>query len=204
MKKTNIILIIIIGLLSSCATIYKPINPTKLNYKVSDYKDGIGLSYKYDVLQLKGNKKYAKSEDRAGVRLVAVKIVNNTDSTLNLGTDVIFYSGNKPIELITPFMMENRIKQISTAYLPYILFTFLRVNISNSYYSQSIPVGYFLGPLLTFGNVIVASSSNKNLLNELNKYDITHKEIQKGETVYGLISIDEAEFMPLSTKLIKR
>jgi hypothetical protein len=205
MRRTKFILLIVIGLLfNSCAMIYRPVNPPTLNYKMSESKDGIELSYKYDVLQLKGNKKYAKSEDRAGVRLVAVRIVNNTDSTINIGTDALFYSGIKPVELMTPYLMENTIKQSTAAYLPYLLFTFLRLNVSSGYYNTvSIPIGYFLGPMLTLGNIITANSANKNLLKELNTYDILNKDIQKGETVYGLIGIEDAEFLPLSIKINK-
>jgi hypothetical protein len=42
-----------------CAAIYKPINPPSLNYNSHDLQDGIGLSYKNDVLLEKGNRKYA-------------------------------------------------------------------------------------------------------------------------------------------------
>lgn len=205
LKRTNLILLIIVGLiLTGCAMSYQPINAPKLKYNVTDNQNGIELSYKYDVLQLKGNKKYAKSEDRIGVKLVAVKIVNNTDTTINLGTNTMIYAGNKPIDILTPYIFQNSIKQKSMAYLPYALFTFLNFNISNgSYYSQSIPVGYVLGPLLTFGNIIVASNANKNLLKELIEYDLRNKDIRKGETVYGLIGIDQGEFMPLTIRKMK-
>jgi len=82
---TKIFAIAIVFILSGCAASYKPIYPVSLNYDSHQSEDGVELSYKYDVLRQNGNKKYAKKEDKKGVKLVALKITNNTQSVVNIG-----------------------------------------------------------------------------------------------------------------------
>ena len=190
-------------MLTGCAATYRPINPTNLNYNSHDLQDGVGLSYKYDVLREKGNKKYAKKEDKKGVKLVAVKVTNNTDSVINVGKDVAFFSGNSQIFPMEPMAIKESIKQIVPGYLPYLLLTFLQLNIYQGNSVDSYPIGVVVGPAITIGNMAMAGSANKNLLNELYEYNILSRDIQKGETVYGIIGVRDMGYSPLTVKMIK-
>lgn len=190
-------------ILSSCAATYKPINPPTLNYNSHDLQDGIGLSYKYDVLREKGNKKYAKKEDKKGIKLIAVKITNNTDSIINIGKDVAFFSGQDQIFPMEPIAIKESIKQIVPGYLSYLLLTFLQLNIYQGNTVDSYPIGVVVGPGITMGNMTVAGSANKNMLNELYEYNILSRDIQKGETVYGIIGVRDMGYSPISVKMIK-
>ena len=62
--KQNVILFLALILLGSCASSYKSINPKTINYVAHDLQGDLSLSYKYDILQEYGNKKYAKKEDK--------------------------------------------------------------------------------------------------------------------------------------------
>lgn len=190
----------------SCASSYRPINPPTVYYDSHDLKDGVKLSYKYDVLREKGNKKYSKKEDTKGIRVIAVKITNYTDSTINV-SDLIFTSGSNEIAPMDPIIIKNSIKQIVPSYLPYLLLTFLKLYVTKvedgvpntEYY----PIGYVLGPGITIGNMALAGSANEEFLRELNNYNILNRDIQKGETVYGIIGFRNSGYMPISLKFRK-
>ncbi len=203
MKKIFIQTIILISVLfmSGCAASYKAINPTQLYYTAHTSRDNIQISYKYNVLQEKGNKKLAKRERRKNIQLVAIKLTNNTGRTINVRKDLIFYSGDTPIYPMTPVDIKNKLRQIVPAYLPYLLLTFTTVAFSNGYSSVSYPVGVVLGPGLTAGNMAVAATANKRLLRELNDFNILDRDIGSGDTVFGIIGIRNSGFGPISARL---
>lgn len=84
------IVLILTCVLGGCASSYRPIRPSTLNYTAPVFGNGIGLSYKYDVLKERRNKKYAAKEADHGLKLIAVKLTNNTDTVINVGRDLIF------------------------------------------------------------------------------------------------------------------
>jgi hypothetical protein len=199
LKTTILISIIYFG---GCASGYRRINPEAVYFATHDLQDGISLSYKYDVLREKGNRKYAKKEFKRGLKLVAVKVTNNTDTTIHIGQDVAFFSGQNQLMLLDPLVIKSSIKQIVPGYLPYLLFTFLRFNVYTETSYSSYPIGLALGPGLTFGNMAVSGTANKNLLDELIRYSLFNKAVTKGETVYGIIGLRSNEYLPLSIKFV--
>ena len=70
--------------LTSCASSYKPTTPKTQNYASSSKVNNVKLEYKYNLLQ----KKYAKKEVKKGVKVVAVKVTNNSDNDLMFGSDI--------------------------------------------------------------------------------------------------------------------
>ncbi|MDQ3535576.1 MAG: hypothetical protein M3421_08120, partial [Bacteroidota bacterium] len=48
---SKILTFTLVIILSGCAATYRPIDPPSLNYNSHDFQDGIGFSYKYDVLR---------------------------------------------------------------------------------------------------------------------------------------------------------
>lgn len=205
MKKVILhsLLVIVVFVFGGCAATYKNIDPPALNYSAHDLQDGISLSYKHNVLRERGNNKYAKKEDKAGVRLVAIKLTNNTDSVLRVNRDLVFYSDSNQIFPLAPMAIKNSIKQVVPAYLPYLLLTLVNLSITNNNKTQVYPIGLVLGPGIAGGNMAVAGSSNNKMLKELIEYDILSRDIQKGETVYGIIGIFDLGYNPISVKIKK-
>lgn len=197
------VILAVFFLFNGCAGIYKDINPPVLHYYNSDVSDGIGFSYKYDVLTERGNMRYAKKERRKGVKLVAVKITNNYDTTLNIGRDIIFFSGNDQVTIINPYVVQSLIKQSAVGYLFYLLLTPLQFNTidQNGRIMESYNVGLVMGPGITLINMFTAGNANARLGRELAKYNVMNRDIQSGETIYGLIGIMDTGFNPLSVKL---
>ncbi|RTY67714.1 hypothetical protein EKL97_12775 [Flavobacterium sp. LS1P28] len=205
MKLTTIIFLLsIVILLNSCASGYKPIQPASLNYISNNTLHGVTLEYKYDLL----NKKYAKKETKKGLRLVAVKVKNNTEKDLVFGKDIKlnFESGN---EL---YLLENEktfksLKQSPASYLFYLLLSpiqfFTTKTNSNGMTEQtsSTPIGLIIGPGLALGNMIVASNANKKFKTELNDYSINGKIIKKGETVFGLITFQSDNYGAIKVRV---
>lgn len=187
--------------LTGCAAVYQPINPQSLSYTSLDLQDGIGFSYKYDVLRERGNKRYAKKEFLNRIKLIAVKVTNNSDTVINIGKNAAFYSDQHQVLPIDPMQVKETIKQIVPSYIPYILLTFVNLYISDGSGTTRIPIGLALGPIFTVSNLTKAGSSNKILLRELNKFNLLNKDIEKGETVYGIIGIRDNSYGQLSVKM---
>jgi hypothetical protein len=186
---------------SGCASSYTTINPRGINYSAYDLQPGVSFSYKYDVLREKGNKKYAKKENNKNIKLIAVKITNQTDSVLNVSRDLVFYSGNRQVNPIEPMTIKNTLKQTVPIYLLYLLLTPLHLNVYNENTVESYSIGLFVGPGLTIGNMAVAGTANNKMYAELMEYDIMDKEIPIGGTIYGLMGIWETSYDPISVKL---
>lgn len=75
-----VLVCIFMSSLFSCASRYKMIEPESINYLSVKEDKGVKFEYKYDLL----SKKYAKKEEKKGVKIVAVKVTNNSGSDLKL------------------------------------------------------------------------------------------------------------------------
>ncbi len=189
---TKITLSVISVVLMSCASGYKVITPKSINYISKSMSDNITLEYKYDLL----DKKYAKKEVKKGVKLVAVKIVNNSDRDMVLGRDMnlIFENGNS-VNILENDKAFKTLKQSPASYLWYLLLTPLNFYTyeTNSRgveeTTSSTPIGLILGPGLAGGNMIASGSANKKFKEDLSKYNIYGEVISKGETKFGLIAV---------------
>lgn len=202
------IIVAISATLTGCASAYKPIQPQYQNYMAHDLTDGISLSYKYDVLQDVGNKKNAKKEDKNGVRVIAVKITNNSDSIICIGKNAAFYSGYNQLMPLSPKIILEEVGQSPASHLLYLLLMPMNLYTTKQTASgtetKSFPIGLIIGPGIALGNLAVASNSNANLEIELIKNDLIGRDIQKGETIYGIVAFKGLGYLPLTIKKLKR
>ena len=205
MKIIKITLLLTIALtLTTCASGYKMIEPQSINYISSNESDGVKLEYKYDLL----DKKYEKKELKKGVKLVAVKITNNSAQDLMFGQDAkLTYENGTEV-----YVMENEkafktLKQSPASYLWYLLLTpvnFYTTETNSNGFQQetsSTPIGLVLGPGLAGGNMIAAGSANKKFKEEILEYNVNGTIIKNGETKYGLIGIKTDSFDALKLKI---
>ena len=194
---------IIISFLGSCASGYKMMSPDVLQYNSGKEDSGVKFEYKYDLLK----KKYAKKEDKKGIRIVAVKITNNSGRDLSLGKDFsINYQNGNPINLVENEYAFKTLKQSTASYLLYLLL--LPVNLQTTRTTNGFeqtenifPIGLILGPGIAGGNMIAAGSANKKFKEELTQYDLSGKVIKDGETKVGLIAIQTNTYDALTLKL---
>jgi archaellum component FlaF (FlaF/FlaG flagellin family) len=189
-----------IFLFCGCAQSYYALNPPKVLYSTSNNLEDITLNYHYDILRDKGNTKISKKERKHNVKLVAVKITNNTDKVINIGNNAAFFNGSTMVFPMDAISTKNDLKQSVPSHLFYLLLTPLTLSVNGS---NPFPIGLILGPVISGGNMLVAANANSNLYKELVQYDILYRDIQPGETVFGLVGFRNLDYVPLTIKLIK-
>jgi hypothetical protein len=195
-------------LLNSCASGYKKINPRTLSYNSKNTENNVTLEYKYELL----HRKYKKNETKNGIKLIAIKITNNTEKDLSFGQDFrLTYENNNALSLIATDRLFKDLKQSPASYLWYLLLAPVRFysgttttqngNTTETKSANSFPIGFILAPGIAGGNMLVAGSANKNLKNELMEFDLLNKKIKKGETVYGLIGVSANNYDAIKIRM---
>ncbi len=183
-------------LITSCASSYKSISPERLNYGSPTSENDINIAYQTNVLSTSGNKKLAKKESGSYIKVIAVRITNNTNDRVVFGQDMMLKSGNVPLSILTPSQITANIKQSSAAYLLYLLLTPMTLQIGDQRTGdvESYNIGYGVGPGLALLNMGVASGANSNFESELETYSMINREIAPGETVYGLVGLSNFSY----------
>jgi len=190
-KRINqISLLFVLFLFLGCAGFYHNINTKYINFPQSSNDEKVAISYRYDVLRTAGNKKMANKELKKNMKVVAVKITNNTESIINVEESFEFYSANNPIVLMSPLQIKEEIKQSSASYAFYFL---------GCITLAPLDIAVFGG--IGLGNIIVASTANKNLFTELTENDIRTANIKPHESVVGLIGFRSSYLDPITIKL---
>ena len=193
-----ILLLLFVIILGGCASGYKMINPQSLNYQSSTIDKAVTFDYKYNLLY----SRYAKKETNNKVRLIAVKIANNSGKALVFGKDIkLTYTNGHEIAVMDADKVYGQLKQGSLGYLFYLLLTPAKLNVTNGVTTSSTPIGYAIGPGLALGNIIAATSANDNFKKEIMQYNINGSVIKNGETAYGLIGIESDNFDAIKIKV---
>lgn len=203
MKNKLIVLYISIAFLSSCATTYKTLAPK--SFETTEVTDSVSFSYKYGILEESGNKKFAKRELPNSIRVLSVKIVNETNNELIIGKNCKFFSRSNELELVDPIEAHRKLKQGVAEYLVYLLLTPINLNIKDpkTLTTDVIPIGLALGPLLTVVNISAAASANGKFLKELKSFNLIDKKVAPGQTVFGLITVRTNDFGPIRLVQVK-
>ena len=199
-----IVLCIAISSLTNCASSYKMIQPKSINYVSSNENSNVELQYRYELL----HKKYIKKELKKGIKLVAIKITNNSNKNLIFGKDIVLtYENDSEIYLVENKQDYNLLKQSPLSYLWYLLLTPTNLFTTETNSSgieettSSTPIGLLLGPGLALGNMVAADAANKKFKTELLDYNIKGTVITKGETQYGLIGIQTNSYDSIKLKV---
>lgn len=197
------VLLLSVLFLNSCASGYKKIQPKTINFASRSENNSVVLEYKYDLL----DKKYKKKELINGLKVIAVKVTNNSANDLVFGKDIrLTYENGNELNVLETNVVYKTIKQSPASYLWYLLlspmqFQTMTTNSNGQQQtSSSTPIGLVIGPGLAGGNMIAASSANKNFQSDLTENDIIGKVIKKGETVYGIIGIRSNNYDSIKVK----
>lgn len=189
-------------LIISCASGYKKINPNSLVYYSKSEVSNVILEYKYNLL----NGKYLKKEMKNDVRVVAVKITNNSEKDIIFGKDVqLTYDSGNDVKILETNEIFTKVKQSPASYLWYLLLSPMQIykteyNGYGEVKTKSFPIGLIVGPGIAAGNLIAASDANKNFKNELTNNNILGKIIKKGETAYGIVGLQSSSYDGLKLK----
>ncbi len=202
--KKGIFLIGLVVVFWGCASSYKNINPSSLNYPERPEAQGITFSYRAGVLTEAGNSKLAKKERKSDFKLIAVEIKNNTGRDLTFADDLELKLSYRNVAPLSSKEIHGKIKQSTPSYLLYLLLTPINVTTYNENTGASsgpIPIGLGVGPIITLLNVALSATANSSLKKELNQNDILNQIIPDGETTYGLIGVPNFSGGTLSLEL---
>lgn len=195
MKITSYALVILF-FCSGCAAFYKPVKPERFSYKNTQLYDDVNFAYRFDVLTLTKNKRYAKKEEKFDIDVVAVKITNNSDKVISFDEDIKFHMAGRELYPLENHRVTSKLKQ---TVLPYLLYSLLFLRIETSSSRTTIP----LGAGIALGNVLSAASSNSSFKKEFSNNNLVGKMIPPNETVTGLVAFGGMEYGNLEISIIK-
>ena len=138
------IVVLILLSMASCAKRYRTINPTTLDFHERSMPNyNLDFDYKYDLLALNGNRRLSKKERRKKFNLVAIKITNNNNFSINVRNEIQFMAQNMPIEVMPTQLLYNKLKQRSLLYALYafVVFPVQTYPVNSSPRTILIPVG---------------------------------------------------------------
>ncbi|AUS04806.1 hypothetical protein [Pseudotamlana carrageenivorans] len=194
-------MVFVVSMLTNCASGYKDIQLKSLNYISKNEQSDIILEYKYDLL----DKKYAKKEVKRGVKLVAVRITNNSNEDIIFGRDVkLGYVNGQELYVLDNDKVYKTLKQSPASYLWYLLLSPINLYTyeTNGYGGQettnSFPIGLILGPGIAGGNMIAAGNANKKFKTQMLDYNLYGTVIKSGEVKHGLIGIEADSYEALT------
>lgn len=197
---SGFILVGMVMTVSSCAKKYRAINPTRIDFHERSYPTyRLDFDYKYDMLKLHGNRRLSKKESRKKFHLVAIKITNNNDFSLNVRNDLQLLAYDQPIDLMPTQLLYNKLKQRSLLYALYafVVFPVTTYPVASTPRTILIPIGL---PFAIW-NFAVAIKANQNLSMELELFNIQNRILLPGESVIGLIGIQDKEAPALGISL---
>ncbi|MBI2729898.1 MAG: hypothetical protein HYX40_03955 [Sphingobacteriales bacterium] len=189
----------------SCASKYRPVNPSQLVYGTQAEKSEVELYYRYDVMAGANNIKQTNKELKNDIKVIAVKIHNNTPRQITIGENAKFYGDGKELTLLSTDLIKRQLHQATPFYLGYLLLSPIKFSFDKDNGAKTVDVfgGAVIGGALAAGNIYVATKANKKLKKELDDNNIIGKNILPGETVYGLIALQKTGYVPLILKLVK-
>ncbi|MEJ0034360.1 MAG: hypothetical protein WDO15_30285 [Bacteroidota bacterium] len=174
-------------LVSQCAVKYRPIEPEKVEYDQVFENDEIKLSYRYDVLNYRGNPKLAKFERRTGLRVVAAAFTNKSTRTFNIDRDIDIFTDEEDPYYLDGITAAKRLQQHTRVYLFYSLLLYAKFDCDgrglNCVPTYVIPAGV---PLTVY-NMMKAKKANRDMSKEFEKYSVFTRNIEPGQTVYAIL-----------------
>lgn len=190
--------------LINCASAYREINPGTINFISGSITDSVSLQYKYDLL----TGRYGRNEYKHDVKIVALKITNNTNRDLIYGKDIILaYSTGNPVNYTSTKNALQLLKQHPASYLWYLLLSPLNLYITSTdsrgfeEQTNSFPIGLIVGPGLAVGNAVASGTANRKFKSELLQNELLGVIIKKGETRYGLLALNSASYDALQLQI---
>ncbi len=200
---TNLIFGIFFLVICSCASSYKQINPDDLFFTGNSDQDYIEFSYKTNILNTSGNRKFARKEVKSGASVIAVRIQNNSDKEIIIGQNAHLKSGNYHLELLTPNQITSKIKQSTASYLLFLLLTPMQLTIDDGEGPpESYNIGIGVGPGLSLLNMATASGANSAFNKELVQFSLINKSIAPGETTYGLVGLNYSSLGTIELEIL--
>jgi hypothetical protein len=204
-QKSFITIAILILLVSSCARPYRKINMSAVPFNEFRSDQNISYSIRQGVLYNMRNFFFARREMKKNLSLVALKIVNNSDTAININ-DLKFTCGALlPIQQMEVKDYFNAVKQKPALYWLYSLgavvypkpavyrdpvtdIQYPKPNNSKKFIKngkQFIPIP--IGLPIAAANYAIAYRSNKKMLLDFQLLNLTNRIVQPHDTIQGIL-----------------
>jgi len=195
MKNIKLFLLLIVSLsITSCASSYRPILPEEIEYINKTESQDVTLEYKFDLLE----KNYGAKSKRKGEHLVAVKITNDSETTISWNENfIITHEDGSEIYKTENDELYNTLRQKRFVYFAYAPLSLITWKV----YNVVIPVGLIATSAIISSNSIKAKRSNERFKRNLDKYFLYDQSIMPGEVKYGLIGLKTQNQSPLKLTL---
>ena len=199
--------IFIAALISSCASTYKPVNLNGFTYADKKTYEGVEFSYVHNIQFLSDNAWYTRKEKKFGMVAVAVKIVNNSQTSFVITPDnfKVFSSDGIQKKFLTPEEYTRRVKQRTGRHMLHALWGPWALSWQEDS-SGNVETHFIylpVGALVGLGNTIRASNANKANIGTLKSNALWDKIVKPGETITGTILIPGYHGEELNFELIK-
>lgn len=177
---------------AGCASLYRPVNPISFPYTNAQDTDSLKISYLFDVQKITQNKRYAAKETKHGMKAVAIKIENLSQTPVQITQEsLIISSQGARVSILSPEEYAKKVKQRVGAHLLHALYGPWALSWSEDAKGETdvdfiyIPVGAIIG----IGNAIRADKANKTNAMTLQMHAIWGKEVGPHQTLYGLVPV---------------
>jgi hypothetical protein len=201
--------IFLILLFSRCASSYQSMSLGLLEYTQGDSIKDISYGYHFNALRDFGNTKYAEKGMQNNISLVAFNFENLSNRRINLANDLEYYQEQTTIiNPKEPISIYNSFALSPNKYL-----ADLSLIVVNAYWMESfgsslntishlrmIPIGIFIGPMLTLYNFSKVKKSNIMFGKDLDKYS-PFTSIEPGGKKYVLIPFEDIGKGPIQIRV---
>ena len=183
---------------TSCATTYHTISPKTLPYVGLNSQDAVAAGYRHHLLLESYNKRYYRKATKNNLSLVAVKVVNQTNRPVVVQRDVALLQSGKKLQIVEREAVYKTLKQHLIGYFLYALQPRISEKYDYPLEIDRIPIGVPIG----FVNIAIGFKANRSFEEELINHDLVNRQIQPGETFYGIIGIKDSDFGPITLQFI--
>ncbi len=207
-----IVLALITSLCISCAGPYRGLTPSLLPFNNSQTSGPLEISYAFEAQKINRNKRYAKKEDKFGMKAIGVRIKNNSNSAVTLTeSNLAVYVNNSRAVYIPSDIYASKVKQTEAFYMLHTLWGigYERTETVSSQggfiTTSTVEERVTINPLIVLGpyNTIRAANANAKHKRILNETSIFNKTMAPGETLFGTILIKSSTYEALEFRYTK-
>lgn len=159
----------------SCASGYRAINPTTIDYSgvIIPVGNDIEIKYHYNVLRESRNNKYAKYEERSNYKLIGMLISNQGYDTLFFSEDLVITDG---INELQPLRLDDFDRFTQSANKTYLN-------------DDDFEEGWLITVIHGIFNDAVSFTADRKFRDEMELYYLVDSAIPPGTTVSGLVAL---------------
>lgn len=208
--------LLIVTILYGCATKHHSMQALpRCSYPNISPSDTITLSYFDNVLEKSQNRRAASWAKRKGYHFLGVKLLNNTDEIIR-GFQLKFYQGDSKINTVSNKWAARKVRQRLNS-TPFICFftglfealIFRSINSDEDNYEDTLwadddKLAAPISATIYEADKETRKRANKDLIRELESYEIFRKTLYPGKPAYGIVVVKSKQLpQNLRIKVLK-